>query len=162
MPHVLPILSQIPHSHILDRLPRNRGVIRDEAHAGSLDNDTEDRRQAVFVARHTQAQVIDGVPVQAPRFAVATAHVVQAVCAAVDDALHGFAGVGDGDGEDGDVGSILEVAVAHGPDEVVVEVAADDFFGGDAFDGGVAGAHADVNEVGKGFLGLENGLVRVG
>lgn len=88
-----------------------------------------------------------------PSIAVLSPELIEAVRAAVDDARDGLSLVSDGDGEDRDVWDFFQLCVVHGPVEVLIQVAADDFLRGNTGDKGVTGAHADFEEVVECFLG---------
>ena len=154
MPRVLPGFYQVPHAHVTDRFSRDRGIVSDEPDKRMLDNDAEDRWQAASVTWDMHSQASAGFFVlNQPSLAIPTSEIMHAVRAAVNKAVNGLMYVRDGHGENGDVGDLFEFGVVHGPGEVLVQIAADEFLGGNACDEGVAGADPNVEEIAECFQG---------
>ncbi len=129
MPDILTVDGEVPIAHAPHRFTRIPRIVRQEAHNGVCDNDSEDRREFVAVVLYSLFFTLSALAVNAPHFAVLTAEIVQAVGAAADERGDGFALFGAGDGEDGDVLLVDEFGVLHGPFEVLLQGVMERLFG---------------------------------
>ena len=69
------------------------------------------------------------------------------VRAAVDNAVDGLMCVRDDDSENGDVWDLFEFGVVHCPGEILEQITADEFLGGNTCDEGVAGTDPNLEEI---------------